>query len=480
MSAVRARLLLAPLLLAPLLAPLVVLPTTGAQAAAAAPVALDLRVLSGRADLVSGGDALVEVTLPARAGRPRVDAGGRDVSRAFTRMPDGTLRGLVTGLPLGRSTLRAVLPDGRGARLTVTNHPSGGPLLAGRQVQPWLCGNAAGGNGPARDAQCTTAPTYSYKYKDAATGLFAAYDPAAPPPDALVARTTNDRAVTVPYVLRYERGTMDRGNYVIVVLFDPSRPFTATAPQPGWNGKLLVPFGSGSGPQHGSGASGDPTSGTDGEDPGSVRDEAALARGFLVARSSLNVHDQNLNDNVSAEALLMLKERIVEQYGPIRYTLSNGCSGGGIQQHMLPAMYPGLLDGIQPTCSFEDFWTPVTEVMDCRLTSRYFTQVSPQLWPVQTQRNAVDGHAPASCEVWDAAFGGITDPQRRRTAGCRPHRCTRRRPTPTACAAAPRTTRARSGDPAPAPPGVPWSSGSAGASPASRSTTSGCSTASRP
>ena len=48
----------------------------------------------------------------------------------------------------------------------------------------------------------------------------------------------------------------------------------------------------------------------------------------------------------------MLKERIVEQYGPIRYTIGNGCSGGAIQQYMLTSMYPGLLDGIQPACSF--------------------------------------------------------------------------------------------------------------------------------
>ncbi|WP_143677543.1 DUF6351 family protein, partial [Streptomyces scabiei] len=50
-----------------------------------------IRVLSNRADLVSGGDALVEVALPS-GGTPenvRVDVDGRDVTSAFAVRPDG-------------------------------------------------------------------------------------------------------------------------------------------------------------------------------------------------------------------------------------------------------------------------------------------------------------------------------------------------------------------------------------------------------
>src|SRR3954464_13260835 len=54
-----------------------------------------IRVLSSRNDLVTGGDALVQVERAApRGGRLSVAANGRDVTRAFRPGPTpGTLRG---------------------------------------------------------------------------------------------------------------------------------------------------------------------------------------------------------------------------------------------------------------------------------------------------------------------------------------------------------------------------------------------------
>ena len=54
---------------------------------------------------------------------------------------------------------------------------------------------------------------------------------------------------------------------------------------------------------------------------------------------------------------MMLQEQIRETFGSIRYTIGSGCSGGSIQQHLIAANYPGLLDGILPNCSYEDSWT---------------------------------------------------------------------------------------------------------------------------
>src|SRR5688500_19871471 len=70
---------------------------------------LQILVLSNRADVLSGGDALVEVVLPAGtdASRLRVHLasgeGSRDVGDAFAVRPDGRVLGLVDGLPVGRS-----------------------------------------------------------------------------------------------------------------------------------------------------------------------------------------------------------------------------------------------------------------------------------------------------------------------------------------------------------------------------------------
>src|SRR5207247_67116 len=103
--------------------------------------ALQIKALSNRADLISGGDALVEIVVPA--GSPseglHVVAGTRDVSAAFARRADGRTTGLVTGLGAGNTTITADFGGKQGAALTVTNHPIGGPVFSGPQIQPWVC-----------------------------------------------------------------------------------------------------------------------------------------------------------------------------------------------------------------------------------------------------------------------------------------------------------------------------------------------------
>jgi hypothetical protein len=71
---------------------------------------------------------------------------------------------------------------------------------------------------------------------------------------------------------------------------------------------------------------------------------------------------------------MMLKEQITETYGEIRYTMSDGCSGGSIMQQSIASGYPGLLDGIQPNCSFPDTMTTGIEIADCGiLQNNYYT-----------------------------------------------------------------------------------------------------------
>src|SRR3954447_22050875 len=111
-----------------------------ADARMAAP---QIKVLSNRADLVSGGDALVRVTLPRKvnASRLKLTAGKRNVTRSLTKVGARQLEGVLTGLPNRRLALTARIRRGSAARLYVTNHPIGGPVFAGPQIQPWTCGN---------------------------------------------------------------------------------------------------------------------------------------------------------------------------------------------------------------------------------------------------------------------------------------------------------------------------------------------------
>ncbi len=374
---------------------------------------LTIQVLSNRADLLSGGDALVEVVLPAGtdASRLRVHLatgdGPRDVSDAFAVRSGGRVLGLVEGLPVGRSVLIAAADRMRSrvtGRITLTNYPNGGPVLSGPQVTPWVCTTQNNGLGAAQDAQCNAAaPTYQFFYRRT-SGEFAPYDPAAPPLD--VATTTTDQGVTVPYVFRQETGTQNRGIYRIAVLFDPARPWSSWDAQPGWNHKLFYPFGANCNTYHHQGAA------------QNVQIDRALSRGFMVATSSLNVLGSNCNTVVSAESVMMLKERIIEQYGEIRYTFAQGGSGGSIQQHEIANAYPGLLDGIQPNASYEDMLSgALVEVDDCHLMRRVFTTVSPALWADRAQQAAAQGNAApvnptdlTACEAWDRSFGDFQNP----------------------------------------------------------------------
>jgi len=364
--------------------------------------AWDITVLSNRADLISGGDALVQIELPKHGDLSslRVRLNGDDVTSAFAVRSDGRYVGLVTGLVDGKNQLRATMKDESPSRITITSHPIGGPVFAGPQVQPWICKNTSNGLAAPSDAQCNSPTVFSFRYMNATTHTFQAYDPASPPPAASIATTTTDQGVTVPYIVRVERGAMDRGIYDLAVLSNPAAGWQPWASQSGWNHKVLYQFGGGTAPHHSNGA------------PISDLVDMALSRGFMVANNSLNTRGMNSNDVVSAEAVMMLKEHVAETYGAIRYTIGTGCSGGSIQQYVIAADYPGLLDGIQPNCSYQDSWTTGNEVGDCHLLLHYFA-ANPGFTP--TQQTAVMGEqdtAPGTtvCALWEATFASVSTP----------------------------------------------------------------------
>lgn len=393
-------------ILAVALGGVVAAPLAGSGAFAATPQREDIqiRVLANRADLISGGDVLTQVVLPPGADPSdvRVYDDDREVTSAFAARPDGRFLGLVTGLSVGPNVLTARLP-GRGARITVTNHPKGGPVFSGPQLRPWFCTTEENGLGPAVDDACNAPTKYEFFYisTDPTRQGFQPYDPSNPPDD--VATTTTDQGDTVPFIVRRETGTADRGIYQIAVLFNQEEPWKPWDSQRGWNHKLVYPFGASCGTEYSQGS------------PEDVLDEGKLAQGFMVANSSLNVLGTQCNTVISAEAATMLTERIGEQYGAIRYTIGQGCSGGSIGQHMVANAYPGLIDGILPNCSYEDNWSTGAEVVDCHLLLNYFRETSPHLWPVVRQQAEVTGHASIStCYAWEALFANRSDPD----SGC--------------------------------------------------------------
>jgi hypothetical protein len=379
--------------LAAVLAALLAFP--GFAAAQPSDEPLRITVLSNRADLVSGGDALIEIA-PGLAEGAVVTRNGEVITELFGASGDGRAIALVDGLELGGNELVVTQSDGSGAALTITNHPVEGPIFSGPHLQPWDCTTSSNGLGAPLDEHCNVAPVVDYHYVSTAGGGYRAYDVANPPSD--VATVTNDRGDTVRHIVRRERGAMNRGLYALAYLHDPAlgEP-DPTAPQAGWNGKLHYPFGASCSVNQ-----------TQGSMPG-VLDQSRLQRGWAVATGSLNVLGHHCNPVLSAETVMMLKERLIEQVGPVRYTMATGGSGGAIGQLQVSNAYPGLVNGLMPGSMYPDVWSTAMEVSDCVLTETYFPAAAIPFTPLQ--KAAVDGHGPpqSSCAAWIALFaaGGI-------------------------------------------------------------------------
>src|SRR5436305_11514022 len=142
------------------------------------PQSLQMRTLSTHADRVSGGDVLVQISLPRspRKGDLIVSLNGRVVTSAFRETAPGTLVGLVTGLSLGDNRLIAEA-KGVGTRsLRLVNYPISGPIVSGAhgkvsaQDRPFICQTATftlpdGSKlGPAKDTDCSADTRITYIY----------------------------------------------------------------------------------------------------------------------------------------------------------------------------------------------------------------------------------------------------------------------------------------------------------------------------
>jgi hypothetical protein len=367
------------------LAGLVVL--TSAVSPAMAAASLELVSLSTRPDKVSGGDVLIMLRLPAgtTGASASIRLNGRDITGAFWPDPASqALIGLVTGLKAGKNTLDAKAKGAGSARLDLLDHPLAGPVFSGPQERPFFCQthqfrpypNGPLLTGAAIEDPCMVPTRVDHVYRSTA-GAFRVLDPSAPPPADLAMTTTTDGHL-VPYIVRLETGTINRAIYQTAILDDPTvaGPGLREQGDPGWNRRLVYTFGGGCGGGHY----------IQGASTGGVLNDMMLSRGFAVASGSLNVLGANCNDVVSAETLMMIKERFIETYGPPRYTIGWGCSGGAIQQYMITDNFPGLLDGLLPQCSFPDVYA--TGTFDARLLLNYFRNTAGVAWTEEELRAA--------------------------------------------------------------------------------------------
>ena len=357
-----------------------------------------IEVLSSRPDAISGGDALIRVTVKKNvsARDMRIHLNGADVTSSF--IIDGAARrltGLVGGMRVGENLLEVIDPRGnvRGkgradADMVLQNYPIEGPMFSGPQEQPFACASqqfalpgGAGNLGPPLDANCSINRRIDYFYKSTAnTGNALTRWPAGTslyPADLVFTTTTLGKAV--PYIIRMETGTINRAIYQVSILHDPLEEAAPSWSNPpaNWNKRLIYTFGSGCiGGWYRQGAS-----------TGGVTDNFMLSNGYALASSSLNVFGNNCNDLTAAESMAMVKERFIEAYGLPAHTQGFGCSGGSYQQHQITDNYPGLLDGIIPGCSFPEVgFAAINFITDAWLLDTYFNSKAAVPWSAEQMR----------------------------------------------------------------------------------------------
>jgi acetyl-CoA synthetase len=352
---------------------------------------------------VVGGEALVEVTSSAPV-LPSARLNGQPVEARFVAgEAAGKWRAVISGLTVGDNTIEASAGERTGT-LSVRNYPVQGPLISGPHLHPWALTTEESGLGAPFDEYGNTPARIAYHYMSASSGEFADYDPEQPPAADDVATTTTDMGVTVPYIVRLERGAANRGIYELAVLCNPAQPWTGAQPQQGWNGKLWI-YLYGGWNQYWSQsvlmAGGPPPL------PSlSILIDMGLRRGFMIARTTLAQSATNSDSVRGAESLLVLKDHITKRYGPIRYTFGSGASGGSIMQQMIANQYPGIFQGLMPLSSLVSTWYVPSVLLDSQLLEHYFSTVSPTMWENEADRLAVDGHrAETTRQFFNTVFG---------------------------------------------------------------------------
>jgi Tannase-like family of unknown function (DUF6351) len=374
-----------------------------AGSSAAAAQGLQLRVVSNpRPEFVSGGDVLVGVALPAgtQMSSVRLALNGSDITSALRADATGrTGMALVKGLNDGSNTLVATAGKAT-AKLTVVNHPAAGPVISGPHETPFICETekfnlmSGGVAGKAVNADCSIATRVDYVYKSTAPaaptgrgrGSEATFTPL-PDPKTIpsdVAMTTTSLGAQVPFIVRVETGTINRGVYEIAMLFNPAKdaqPDFMTKPA-GWNGRLIYTFGGGC-------AGGWYKQGTG---TGGVDDEVMLQQGYAVASNSLNVFGNDCSELLAIETMMMTKEHFVEAYGAPKWTVGFGGSGATYQQHQIGDGYPGLLDGLIVQRSFPDMeFGTVGMISDARLLANYFDKLAGAVTFTDEQQRQIAG-----------------------------------------------------------------------------------------
>jgi Tannase-like family of unknown function (DUF6351) len=343
---------------------------------------VQLSVLSSQPNQVTGGDALVRLDADSLEGLG-VKRNGADVTGVFSSVPGGGFVGLVEGLVLGKNELAVVdsSTEKRLAQRKLFNYPTEGPIFSGPHQRFFVCNTIQAGLGePLVDNQagqgfrvlkpdgstagwsldCSANKKVDYLYRST-DGTFKALPTDGSRP-ADLAQTTLLDGSTVDYVVRRERGTINRFIYSFAMLVPfpiSEEPFTHPDTSL-WNRRAIYTFDGGVQIGHRQGTPG-----------GSALFDPGLSKGYAIIHSSGTRTSTHYNLQLGGETALMTKEEFIERYGVPLYTVGLGGSGGAIQQYVYGQNHPGLIDAGIPQYSYPDMVTQTIHVGDCELLEYY-------------------------------------------------------------------------------------------------------------
>jgi hypothetical protein len=369
-----------------------------------------IHVVSSAADQVSGGDARIEIDTLGNAFNPktatiRVWVNGEEQTENFAPIDKDTLSGVVSGLIEGNNTVEFTESRSMGKKakivnsgsIELVNYPVSGPIFSGEHQEAFVCTTQDHGLGQpipdsdtgwpvrneandiiGRSEACQVEPLVVYRYRTTG-GAWAEYLPGDEPDD--MATTTTLDGKTVPYIVRWERGVINRFIYSIAML--DTNPTVDKAPNDdAWNKRLLYYFQGGVAIGHTQGS------------PSTSRMlyNDALKLGYGVIYSTGTKTGTHYDLELGGETALMTKERFIEQYGVPMYTVSVGGSGGGIQQYVYGQNFKGrIIDAAIPQYSYPDMVTQTIHIGDCEPLEFYMDVINPAGWSTWSNRTWLIG-----------------------------------------------------------------------------------------
>ena len=370
---------------------------------------LQIDVVSSAPQHVSGGSARVEIHLPSDiiADSVTVEQNGRDVTHQFIQAASNRLEGVLTGLNEGKNTITASLSQQYGPSLstsaTLVNHDITGPIFSGPAQEYFACATEEHRNnallGEILDNDCSMKTVVSFLYKSKRTQQLEEFKPNQIAPDD-IEKTVTIEGDTVDFIVRWERGTINRFIYSIALL-SPATQELESPDLSTWNTRLIYYFQGGVGIGRYQG------------NPSRQRMlyDYGLSKGYAVIYSTGTRTSTHYDLEVGGETAIMVKSRFITAYGTPTYTVGVGGSGGAIQQYVYGQNHPRLLDAAIPQYSYPDMVTQTIHVGDCELLERYMD--------VESAKNPESKWATWSNRTWlEGMYSSDTVPNR--FAGNRP------------------------------------------------------------